>query len=281
MLAQHAARNLKVTLLLEKGHDAVEAFEREFEELGGLRKKALRQLGRSTHRDNIQSDGLARVSHVTDATDWRIEYPFVVINPDSEGEVAGLVRDCIELGLTIVPRGGGTGVAVKAYLDTHPGGAMLAGLEHLDERYLKAVGYATKARRSGRPKMVLIGDIVGEDNNAVALAASHVLRIANARSGEGFIAVSAESRKTFWLDRARTAAIAKHTNAFKINEDVIIPLGRLGDYSTGSSVSTSSYPSPTSSSCSKRSRPASMALCRFTRTRRICPRTNCSVTGVN
>ena len=124
-------------------------------------------------------------------------------------------------------------VEIKDYLDTRSGGAILAGLEHLDERYLKAVGYATKARRSGRPKMVLIGDIVGESDDAVALAASHVVRIANARGGEGFIAVSAESRKTFWLDRARTAAIAKHTNAFKINEDVVIPLNRLGDYSDG------------------------------------------------
>ena len=34
----------------------------------------------------------------------------------------------------------------------------------------------------------------------------------------------------FWLDRAKTAAIAKHTNAFKINEDVVIPLERLGEY---------------------------------------------------
>ena len=59
------------------------------------------------------------------------------------------------------------------------------------------------------------------------------MRIANARSGEGFIAVSGEARKKFWLDRARTAAIAKHTNAFKINEDVVIPLDRLGDYSDG------------------------------------------------
>ncbi len=42
--------------------------------------------------------------------------------------------------------------------------------------------------------------------------------------------MSAESRKRFWLDRARTAAISKHTNAFKINEDVVIPLERLGEY---------------------------------------------------
>ena len=68
-----------------------------------------------------------------------------------------------------------------------------------------------------------------------------MVRIANARGGEGFIAVTAEARKHFWLDRARTAAIAKHTNAFKINEDVVIPLrapGRL--LATASSASTSS-----------------------------------------
>jgi FAD/FMN-containing dehydrogenase len=46
---------------------------------------------------------------VTDATDWRVEYPFVVLTPDTEAEMAGLVKGCIELGLTIIPRGGGTG----------------------------------------------------------------------------------------------------------------------------------------------------------------------------
>jgi hypothetical protein len=60
-------------------------------------------------KDNIKFDGLSRVSHVTDATDWRVEYPFVVLTPDGEEEMAGLVKGCIELGLTIIPRGGGTG----------------------------------------------------------------------------------------------------------------------------------------------------------------------------
>jgi FAD/FMN-containing dehydrogenase len=52
---------------------------------------------------------MARVSHVTDATDWRVEYPFVVVNPDTEEECAPIVKALIELGLTIIPRGGGTG----------------------------------------------------------------------------------------------------------------------------------------------------------------------------
>ncbi|RPJ47300.1 MAG: DUF3683 domain-containing protein [Betaproteobacteria bacterium] len=440
----------RVAELLVAAQTAVDGFETEFEETLALRRRTLARLSRATRRDNVQFDGLARVSHVTDATDWRIEYPFVVVNPDTGEEVAAIVSACIELGLTIIPRGGGTGytggaipltrysavintekldalaaieqvtlpgadkpvavlrcgagvvtrrameaaeaaglvfacdptsadasciggnvamnaggkkavlwgtaldnlaswkmvtpdaqwmgverldhnfgkihdvatarfritryardgktvagepeileipgatfrkrglgkdvtdkvlgglpgiqkegcdgiiaeatfilhrmppairtvcleffsavreavpsiVEIKRYLDSNPD-AILAGLEHLDERYVKAVGYATKSRRAGRPKMVLVGDIVGENEDAVAAAASQVVRLANARGGEGFIAVSADARKTFWLDRARTAAIARHTNAFKINEDVVIPLERLGDYSDG------------------------------------------------
>ena len=72
-------------------------------------RKSCKALRRHTRKDNICFDGLARVAHVTDATDWRVEYPFVVLTPDTEAEVAPLVRGCIELGLTIIPRGGGTG----------------------------------------------------------------------------------------------------------------------------------------------------------------------------
>jgi len=126
-------------------------------------------------------------------------------------------------------------VEIKAYLDglSKDGGPILAGLEHLDDRYLRAVGYSTKSKRNAMPKMVLIGDIAGDDEEAVAAATSEVVRMANNRVGEGFVAVSAESRKKFWLDRARTAAIARHTNAFKINEDVVIPLPRMGEYTNG------------------------------------------------
>ena len=121
-------------------------------------------------------------------------------------------------------------VEIKNYLDKKPGGALLAGLEHLDERYLRAVGYGTKSKRGSLPKMVLIGDIVGDDDQAVAKAASEVIRFANGHAGEGFVAISPEARKAFWSERARTAAIARHTNAFKINEDVVIPLPRMGEY---------------------------------------------------
>jgi FAD/FMN-containing dehydrogenase/heterodisulfide reductase subunit C len=118
-------------------------------------------------------------------------------------------------------------------------GVVLAGLEHLDDRYLKAVGYTTKSKRGaalsggGVPKMVLFGDIAGNDADEVARVTSEVVRLANSRSGEGFVAISPEARKKFWLDRKRTAAISRHTNAFKINEDVVIPLPRMAEYTDG------------------------------------------------
>ncbi|HQV16625.1 MAG TPA: DUF3683 domain-containing protein, partial [Denitromonas sp.] len=102
-------RSEKVEVLVRSARDAVARFELQFEETIDLRRQATRVLTRHTRKDNICFDGHARVSHVTDATDWRVEYPFVVLYPDTEAEIGHLVRDCIELGLTIIPRGGGTG----------------------------------------------------------------------------------------------------------------------------------------------------------------------------
>ncbi|MCW5262255.1 DUF3683 domain-containing protein [Verminephrobacter eiseniae] len=452
--ADDAQRDRLVGELVVAARRAVAGFDASFGQVARLRRQARKTLGRLTAKDNIQFDGLARVSHVTDATDWRVEYPFVVLTPGTEAELAALVKGCIDLGLTIIARGGGTGytggavpltgmsavintekldamtgvqmrqlpgldhevatvwteagvvaqrvadmaeragfvfavdptsaeaacvggcIAMNAggkkavlwgtaldnlaswrmvtpdaqwlevtriahdmgkihdadmasfelqyfeadgrtpvrterldipgksfrkaglgkdvtdkFLSGLPGvqkegcdglitsarwvlhrmpghqrtvcleffgsardavpsiveikdfmfaeqkrsGVLLAGLEHMDDRYLKAVGYATKSRKhgGGLPKMVLFGDLAGADADAVARAASAVVRIANSRSGEGFIATSPEARKKFWLDRKRTAAISRHTNAFKINEDVVIPLPRMAEYTDG------------------------------------------------
>ncbi|MDB5858534.1 MAG: putative FAD-linked oxidoreductase, partial [Ramlibacter sp.] len=102
-------RDALVGELLAAANGAVRTFDATFAETAELRGRAQRALRRCTHKDNIKFDGLSRVSHVTDATDWRVEYPFVVLTPDTEAEMAGLVKGCIELGLTIIPRGGGTG----------------------------------------------------------------------------------------------------------------------------------------------------------------------------
>src|ERR671914_934179 len=103
------AGSVKVARLLELTRDAVSAFEKEFAATRTLRAKVLRRLARVTRRDNILFDGFARVSHVTDATDWRVEMPFVVLTPDTEDEIVELVKALVALDLTIIPRGGGTG----------------------------------------------------------------------------------------------------------------------------------------------------------------------------
>ncbi|MBF0420392.1 MAG: DUF3683 domain-containing protein [Magnetococcales bacterium] len=123
-------------------------------------------------------------------------------------------------------------VEIKDYLDRHPR-VGCAGLEHMDARYIKAVDYNTKSARNERPRMVLLADIVGEEEQTVLEASQKVVSLARERDGEGFIAASPEDRQRFWADRSRTAAIAKHTNAFKINEDIVIPLAKLAEYNHG------------------------------------------------
>jgi hypothetical protein len=85
-------RDEKVATLLDAARVAVLAFSQTFQETELLRKRVQKTLGRLTAKDNIKFDGLSRVSHVTDATDWRVEYPFVVLTPDNEEEIAGLVE---------------------------------------------------------------------------------------------------------------------------------------------------------------------------------------------
>ena len=99
----------QVEILLSAAYRAIENFENGFKEVEVIRKRARKELGRHTAADNICFDGVSRAAHVTDATDWRVEFPLVVLKPDYESEIPGLVKACIELGLTIIPRGGGTG----------------------------------------------------------------------------------------------------------------------------------------------------------------------------
>ena len=87
-----------------------------------------------TRKDNVDFGGLARVSHSTDATDWRVEMPFVVVSPDTEEEVAPIVRALIDCGLTLIPRGGGTGYTGSAVpLDDHSAVINTEKLEYLSE----------------------------------------------------------------------------------------------------------------------------------------------------
>jgi len=120
-------------------------------------------------------------------------------------------------------------VGIKEYVDgVH--GVHLEGLEHFDEKYVKATGYKSKSTRRELPRVVLLIDVSGDEQREVAAACSAITRIASEGNGEGFVAVQAADRRSFWEVRGSMAAIARHTRAFKLNEDVVIPLDRLSEY---------------------------------------------------
>ena len=94
---------------------------------------------------------------MTDATDWRVEYPFVVLFPDTEEETRALVEGCIELGLTIIPRGGGTGYTGGAVPLTSRAAVInteklmrLSGVERLPHRPRRSAGRDDRLRRRRR-----------------------------------------------------------------------------------------------------------------------------------
>ena len=120
-------------------------------------------------------------------------------------------------------------VQIKHHVDAVEG-VHLEGLEHFDEKYVKAIEYISKSTRREAPRVVLLIDVSGDDEQAVARTCADICRITSTGNGEGFVAISAADRKRFWGDRGRMAAIASHTRAFKLNEDVVIPLERLSEY---------------------------------------------------
>ena len=120
-------------------------------------------------------------------------------------------------------------VNIKTHVDAIDS-VFLEGFEHFDEKYVKAINYVSKASRRERPRVVLLIDVSGDDEKSVAQACADICKFASDGNGEGFVAISKEDRNRFWGDRGRMAAIAKHTRAFKMNEDVVIPLPRLSEY---------------------------------------------------
>ena len=108
-IISRADKNPQAVSLVNAAQAAIRKFEDGFANEQALRNKTKQKLSRITRADNIDFGGLAKVSHVTDASDWRVEYPFVVLAPDTEAEMAKVVHTCVELGLGIIPRGGGTG----------------------------------------------------------------------------------------------------------------------------------------------------------------------------
>ncbi len=109
-------------------------------------------------------------------------------------------------------------------------GALMA-LEHFDEEYVRAIQYKAKAPRSQSPKAVLLIDIVGHTVGQVEAGLARLESLLKAYPNT-FIALAqnqTEARR-FWRDRKRLGAIAARTNAFKLNEDIVLPLNALAEF---------------------------------------------------
>lgn len=102
--------NPLVDTIIQKLQAVDDAFFKSFSSTKSLRQRITFSLAGITARKNIKFSPFHRVSHATDATDWRVEYPVVVVYPDTVNEIPKLIRAARKLGLSIIPRGGGTGL---------------------------------------------------------------------------------------------------------------------------------------------------------------------------
>jgi FAD/FMN-containing dehydrogenase/Fe-S oxidoreductase len=108
--------------------------------------------------------------------------------------------------------------------------ALLA-LEHFDEEYVKAIDYRTKAPRDERPKAVLLIDIVGWTRAQIDRGRARLAALLEPfPETHAFFARDAAEAVRFWQDRKKLGAIAKRTNAFKLNEDIVLPLEALAEF---------------------------------------------------
>ncbi|MCA1792991.1 MAG: DUF3683 domain-containing protein [Desulfobacteraceae bacterium] len=104
-------------------------------------------------------------------------------------------------------------------------------LEHFDEEYIKAIRYKTKQAMGTRLKAVLLVDMVSNDNDTLDQGLKTLENILAPYEKTGLsIAEDDKEAKRFWEDRKRLGAIAAHTNAFKLNEDIVLPMDSLAAF---------------------------------------------------
>jgi FAD/FMN-containing dehydrogenase/Fe-S oxidoreductase len=107
----------------------------------------------------------------------------------------------------------------------------LMALEHFDEEYVRAIDYQVKAPRNERPKAVLLIDMVAHTPLQIERGMGRLRTLLDGyRDTELFFARDAAEAINFWQDRKKLGAIARRTNAFKLNEDVVLPLDRLAEF---------------------------------------------------
>ena len=114
---------------------------------------------------------------------------------------------------------------------SNKGEEALMALEHFDEEYIRAINYKFKAARSAPPKAVLLIDMVGHTTQQIMRGKDRLLHLLDRYvNTEIFVANDSDEAARFWRDRKRLGAIAARTNAFKLNEDIVLPLPALAEF---------------------------------------------------
>ncbi|WP_419785166.1 FAD-binding and (Fe-S)-binding domain-containing protein [Pseudodesulfovibrio sp.] len=108
----------------------------------------------------------------------------------------------------------------------------ISALEEFGAKYVKAIEYQAKSMQyEGDPISVLILQLDSDDEEALAAACQTILAIAQPYEGvDIFMARNEREAELFWEDRHKLSAIARRTSGFKINEDVVIPLGVIPEF---------------------------------------------------
>jgi FAD/FMN-containing dehydrogenase/Fe-S oxidoreductase len=107
----------------------------------------------------------------------------------------------------------------------------LLALEHFDDEYIRAIGYKVKAARAQTPLAVLLIDVAGDDEAQTRSGVERIRTLLAAHPNTVlFVARNAAEGVRFWQDRKKLGAIARRTNAFKMNEDIVLPLDALAEF---------------------------------------------------
>lgn len=109
----------------------------------------------------------------------------------------------------------------------------LIALEHFDDEYMAAINYKVKAPIKESPKAALLIDMVGHTPTQIENGVKRLETLLDQYQNTYiFVARDDNEAERFWKDRKKLGAIAKRTNAFKLNEDIVLPLDALADFAS-------------------------------------------------
>lgn len=123
-------------------------------------------------------------------------------------------------------------VALRDEIRTQGDLVKLSALEEFGIKYVQAIGYSKKSHKfDGIPISVLIVQLDSADEDALFEAVRRIVDICSAYDNvDSFVAADATEAEAFWHDRHQLSAIAKRTSGFKLNEDIVIPLGVIPEF---------------------------------------------------